>query len=46
MKRKLLQADPALQHYDNVRELIATPANPTPLVQVNRVVAPRASNCI
>ena len=34
-----LAADPALRRYDDIRELIANPANPTPLVRLNRVVA-------
>ncbi len=38
MKRKRLEANPALRRYHDVRELIASPANPTPLVRVNRVV--------
>ncbi len=35
-----LEASPALRRYDNVRDLIATPENPTPLVRLNRVVPP------
>ncbi len=34
-----LAADPALRRFDDIRELIANPANPTPLVRLNRVVA-------
>ena len=37
-KRKSLRQSPALRRYDDVRGLIATPANPTPLVRLNRVV--------
>jgi hypothetical protein len=33
-----LQADPALRRFDDVRELIGSPANPTPLVRLNRVL--------
>ena len=33
-----LAADPALRRYSDVRELIASPANPTPLVRLSRVV--------
>jgi len=35
-----LGADSGLRRYDDVRELIASPANPTPLVRLNRVVPP------
>ncbi len=38
-----LAADPALRRYLDVRELIANPANPTPLVRLNRVVSPEQS---
>jgi len=30
----------ALRRYDDVRELIASPANPTPLVRLNRILPP------
>jgi hypothetical protein len=33
-----LESSPALRRYDDVRELIAHPQNPTPLVRLNRVV--------
>ena len=33
-----LNSNPALRRYDDIRELIANPANPTPLVRLNRVV--------
>lgn len=39
---RLLQASPSLRRYDDIRELIASPTNPTPLVRVNRVVRPGA----
>lgn len=35
-----LTSDPAVRRYDDVRELIATTENPTPLVRLNRVVDP------
>jgi cysteine synthase A/cysteine synthase B len=35
-----LAADPARRRYDDVRALIASPGNPTPLVRLNRVVDP------
>lgn len=35
---KKLESDPALRRYDDVRELIANPAQPTPLLRVNRAV--------
>jgi cysteine synthase len=35
-----LRADPAARRYDDIRELIATPTNPTPLVRLQRVVPP------
>ncbi len=38
IKRKNLKRNPALRRYEDIRELIATPANPTPLVRLNRVV--------
>lgn len=38
--RKSLAADPALRRYGDVRQLIATPASPTPLVRINRIVPP------
>lgn len=37
MKTKVLGPDAALRRYQNVRELIANPENPTPLVRLNRV---------
>jgi cysteine synthase len=37
--KRTLQSDPAVRRYDDIRELIASPANPTPLVRLNRVVA-------
>lgn len=37
-KGKCLGASPALRRYQDIRELIATPANPTPIVRINRVV--------
>lgn len=37
-----LPADPAARRYDDIRELIATPANPTPLLRLSRIVAPGA----
>ncbi len=39
-KSRHLEASPALRRYDSVRDLIATPENPTPLVRLNRVVPP------
>ncbi len=33
-----LKTSAALRRYDDIRELIGSPANPTPLVKVNRVV--------
>ena len=35
-----LQADPARRRYDDVRQLIAGPENPTPMVRLNRVAPP------
>ena len=35
-----LNSNPALRRYDDIRELIASPANPTPLVRLTRVVPP------
>jgi cysteine synthase A/cysteine synthase B len=35
-----LVSNPALRRYNDIRELIASPANPTPLVRLNRVVEP------
>jgi cysteine synthase len=32
-----LAAKPALRRYDSIRDLVATPANPTPLVRLNRI---------
>jgi cysteine synthase A/cysteine synthase B len=39
---KLLKADPALRRFDDLRQLIASPANPTPLVRLRRVVPEEA----
>jgi cysteine synthase A/cysteine synthase B len=39
LEKRRLTSDPAVRRYDDVRELIASPANPTPLVRLNRVVA-------
>jgi len=39
LTRRTLKADPALRRYDQIRDLIASPADPTPLVRVNAVVA-------
>jgi cysteine synthase B len=36
MKKRVLDTDPFLRRYDDIRQLIASPANPTPLVRVNR----------
>ena len=33
-----LQSNPALRRFDDVRELVASPANPTPLVRLRRVL--------
>ncbi len=38
LKTKRLKANPALRRYDDIRELIASPENPTPLLRINRVV--------
>lgn len=35
--------DPALRTYNDVRDLIASPANPTPMVRLNRVIEPGRS---
>jgi cysteine synthase A/cysteine synthase B len=35
---KRLRSDPALRRYDDVRELIASRSNPTPMVRLNRLV--------
>ena len=35
-----LEANPALRRYGDVRELIASPENPTPLLRANRVAPP------
>jgi len=40
MRGKVLEQNLALRRFDDVRELIATPANPTPLVRLNRVAPP------
>jgi len=37
-KQKRLEARPDLRRYDDIRELIGSPANPTPLVRLKRVV--------
>lgn len=34
-----LSTDPSLRRFRDIRELIASPANPTPLVRLNRVLA-------
>jgi len=39
---KTLGADPALRRYGDVREMIARPEDPTPLVRLNRVMPPGA----
>ena len=39
MNKRILNANPASRRYDHVAELIASPANPTPLVRVNRVAS-------
>lgn len=36
---KHLGTDPELRRYDDIRELIAGPENPTPLLKLNRVIA-------
>ncbi len=36
--KESLASDPALRRYDDVRELIGSPANPTPMVKINRLV--------
>ena len=36
---RVLQASPVLRRYDDIRELIASPANPTPLVRAGRIVS-------
>ncbi len=38
--RDRLSSDPALRRYSDVRELIANPANPTPLVELKHIVPP------
>ena len=35
-----LAGDAALRRYESVRDLIASPASPTPLVRLNRIVPP------
>jgi cysteine synthase B len=40
VKRESLASNPALRRYEDVRELIASPANPTPMVRINRLVPP------
>jgi len=37
---KRLGSNPGVRRYDDVRQLIANPENPTPLVRLNRVVPP------
>jgi cysteine synthase A/cysteine synthase B len=37
--KEILESSTALQRYNDIRELIANPANPTPLVRLNRVVS-------
>ena len=39
-EREALRSDPALRRYGDIRELVGSLANPTPLVRVNRVVSP------
>ncbi len=34
-----LASDPSLRRFEDIRELIASPANPTPMVAVNQIVA-------
>ena len=36
-RKRSLSSDPGLRRFDDIRELIASPANPTPLVRLNRV---------
>lgn len=36
--KKELRSDPALRRYDDVRELIASPSEPTPLIRLNKTV--------
>jgi cysteine synthase B len=38
--RESLPAAPELKRYDDIRDLIASPRNPTPLVRLNRTVPP------
>lgn len=40
VEQKPLTSSPSLRRYEDIRELIASPSNPTPLVRVNRVVPP------
>lgn len=42
-KHRRLASNPSRRRYDDMRELIASPENPTPLVRLNRVVAPTAA---
>jgi cysteine synthase A/cysteine synthase B len=37
-KQKPLSSNPGLRRYEDIRELIANPANPTPLVRIGRVI--------
>ncbi len=39
-KKESLSSAPLLRRYDDIRELIASPANPTPLVKISRIVPP------
>jgi len=38
IQRERLHASPALRRYDDIRELIANPANPTPLLRLGRLI--------
>ncbi len=42
VRRRALRARPSLRRYDDIRELVGSTANPTPLVKVNRVISPGA----
>ena len=39
-EQETLASEPRLRRYEDIRELIASPENPTPLVRVNRVLPP------
>ena len=39
-EQETLASDPRLRRYEDIRELIAGPENPTPLVRVNRALPP------